>query len=138
MSLLDLIFKTKTSVVSVSNVKNKDGVFRTSSIGGISVDVSSLLDSTHFGFESYAKNSYLKKFVINKNGPKIGNYVVMICNFGIVNNSHYPFSEEEELSRCITYQFRDARKFMYDPVMKDDIRINNIERANSFVFSCLS
>ncbi len=137
MSVLDLILSSKTPK-SKSNVPvDSSGTFRTSSIGGICVDVSSLLESNYVRFESYGKNSYLKKFLINEKSPKIGNYVVMIFNFGIVNNSQLVLSDEE-LSRVVTFQWRDARKFMYDPVMKDDIRINNIERANSFVFSCLS
>jgi hypothetical protein len=138
MSLLNLIFKNKSNIPEKKIIPDGSGIFRTSSIGGICVDVTSLLKFENNRFESFARNSYLKKFIIRKESPKIENYVVMIFNFGIVNNAHHPFSEEEDLSRVVTFQFRDAKKYMYDFVMKDDIRINNIERANSFVFSCLS
>ena len=137
MGLLNLIF-SKSNIPEKKIVPDNSGIFRTSSIGGICVDVTSLLEFENNRFESFARNSYLQKFIIRKESPKIGNYVIMIFNFGIVNNAHYPLNENEELSRVVTFQFRDAKKYMYDPVMKDDIRINNIERANSFVFNCLS
>ena len=137
MGLLDLIFKSNPNIPEKKIVPDSSGIFRTSNIGGICVDVTSLLKFENNRFESFARNSYLKKFVIRKESPKIDNYVVMIFNFGIVNNALYPF-DDEELSRVVTFQFRDAKKYMYDPVMKDNVRINNIERANSFVFDCLS
>ena len=136
MGLLNLIFKPNIPEKKI--VPDISGIFRTSSIGGICVDVTSLLKHENNRFESFARNSYLQKFVIRKESPKIGNYAVMIFNFGIVNNAQFPFNEEEEVSRVVTFQFRDAKKYMYDPVMKDDVRINNIERANSFMYNCLS
>ena len=137
MSVLDLIFKSKVPEKKI--VPDNSGIFRTSNIGGICVDVTSLLKFENNRFESFARNSYLKKFVIRKESPKIDDYVVVIFNFGIVNNALYPFDDEElSLSRVVTFQFRDAKKYMYDPVMNDNVRINNIERANSFVFSCIS
>jgi hypothetical protein len=135
MSLLDLIFKSNIPEKKI--VPDISGIFRTSNIGGICVDVKGLIESDSVRFESFGLNSYLKKFVINEKGPKLKNYIVMIFKFGIVNNSHYPFMDEE-VSRVVTFQFCDAKKYMYDPVMKDNVRINNIERANSFVFDCLS
>lgn len=137
MSVLDLIFKSKSNIPEKKIVPDNSGIFRTSNIGGICVDVKALIESDSVRFESFGLNSYLKKFVINEKSPKIKNYIVMIFNFGIVNNSHYPFMDEE-VSRVVTFQFRDAKKYMYDPVMNDNVRINNIERANSFVFSCIS
>ena len=131
MGLLDLFFKTPEPKI----LKSNDKIFATSKIGGIKVNVSSLLNSNYVRFESFAKNSYLKKFIINPNDElKIGNYVVMIFNFGIVNNTSL-IDDEEGLIRCVTFQFRDAKKFMFDDIMQDDVRINKIESSNSFVFN---
>ena len=83
MGLLDLIFKSNPNIPEKKIVPDSSGIFRTSNIGGICVDVTSLLKFENNRFESFARNSYLKKFVIRKESPKIDNYVVIIFNFGI-------------------------------------------------------
>jgi hypothetical protein len=119
---------------SEQKIFNSSRYFSTSKIGGIKVDVESLLDSSTVRFEGYGKNKYLQNFVINKNDEmRIGNYIVMILKFGIVNNTQLVFNHEE-INRIVVFQFSDAKKYMVD-VTGDDIRLNKIEKSNSIVFT---
>lgn len=131
MSFLDLIFN-----------KNKDKVpltscFETSKIGGIKVDVKGLLNSDCVRWEGYARNSYLRKHVINpKSDLQISDYIVMIFNFGIVNNTSL-IEDDHEVNKVVTFQFKDAKKYMFDS-MGDDHRINEIEKRSSYKYDgCL-
>lgn len=129
MSILDRFLKK-----SEQKIFNSPRYFSTSKIGGVKVDVESLLDSNTVRFEGYAKNKYLQKFVINENDQlKIGNYVVMILKFGIVNNTRLVYTDEE-ISRIVVFQFADAKKYMID-VTGDNVRLDQIEKSNSFVFT---
>jgi hypothetical protein len=129
MSILDRFIKK-----SEQKIFNSSRYFSTSKIGGVKVDVESLLNSNTVRFEGYYKNKYLQKFVINeKDELKIGNYIVMIFKFGIVNNTRLVYSDEE-LSRVVVFQFSDAKKYMID-VTGDNIRLNQIEKSNSIVFT---
>lgn len=129
MSILDRFLKK-----SEQKIFNSSRYFSTSKIGGVKVDVESLLDSNTVRFEGYAKNKYLQKFVINENDQlKIGNYVVMILKFGIVNNTRLVYTDEE-ISRIVVFQFADAKKYMID-VTGDNVRLDQIEKSNSFVFT---
>ncbi len=128
MSIFDSIFKKSKQLP-----KSKK-LFQTSEYGGIKVDVESLLNSNLVRIEGYCKNKYLKNLVINpKDDMKIGNYIVLIINFGIVNNTQLVYSSEE-VSRTVIFQFCDAKKYMYD-ITGDDIRLNQIEASNSFCFT---
>lgn len=129
MSILDRFLKK-----SEQKIFNSSRYFSTSKIGGVKVDVESLLDSNTVRFEGYAKNKYLQKLVINENDQlKIGNYVVMILKFGIVNNTRLVYTDEE-ISRIVVFQFADAKKYMID-VTGDNVRLDQIEKSNSFVFT---
>ena len=129
MSILDRFLKK-----SEQKIFNSPRYFSTSKIGGVKVDVESLLDSNTVRFEGYAKNKYLQKLVINENDQlKIGNYVVMILKFGIVNNTRLVYTDEE-ISRIVVFQFADAKKYMID-VTGDNVRLDQIEKSNSFVFT---
>ena len=129
MSILDRFLKK-----SEQKIFNSSRYFSTSKIGGVKVDVESLLDSNTVRFEGYYKNKYLQKFVINENDQlKIGNYVVMILKFGIVNNTRLVYTDEE-ISRIVVFQFADAKKYMID-VTGDNVRLDQIEKSNSFVFT---
>lgn len=128
MSFLDLIFSKEKKVPFPSVY------FETCRIGGIKVDVKGLLNSDCVRWEGYARNSYLKKHVINeKSDLQISDYVVMIFNFGIVNNSSL-IENNGELNKVITFQFKDAKKYMIDTT-GDDYRINQIEKQNNYKFS---
>lgn len=119
---------------SEEKIFNSSKYFSTSKIGGIKVDVESLLNSDIVRFEGYGKNKYLQNFVINKNDEmRIGNYIVMILKFGIVNNTQLVFNHEE-INRIVVFQFSDAKKYMID-VTGDDIRLDKIEKSNSIVFT---
>ena len=127
MSILDLIFSKEKKVPFPSVY------FETCRIGGIKVDVNGLLNSDCVRWEGYARNSYLKKHVINeKSDLRISDYVVMIFNFGIVNNSSL-IENNGEINKVITFQFKDAKKYMIDTT-GDDHRINQIEKNNSYKF----
>lgn len=129
MSILDRFLKK-----SEQKIFNSSRYFSTSKIGGVKVDVESLLDSNTVRFEGYAKNKYLQKLVINENDQlKIGNYVVIILKFGIVNNTRLVYTNEE-ISRIVVFQFADAKKYMID-VTGDNVRLDQIEKSNSFVFT---
>lgn len=129
MSILDRFLKK-----SEQKIFNSSRYFSTSKIGGIKVDVESLLDSNTVRFEGYYKNKYLQKFVINENDQlKIDNYVVMIFKFGIVNNTRLVYTNEE-ITRTVVFQFADAKKYMID-VTGDNVRLDQIEKSNSFVFT---
>ena len=129
MSILDRFLKK-----SEQKIFNSSRYFSTSKIGGVKVDVESLLDSNTVRFEGYYKNKYLQKFVINENDQlKIGNYVVMIFKFGIVNNTRLVYTNEE-ITRTVIFQFADAKKYMID-VTGDNVRLDQIEKSNSFVFT---
>ena len=129
MSILDRFLKK-----SEQKIFNSSRYFSTSKIGGVKVDVESLLDSNTVRFEGYAKNKYLQKLVINENDQlKIGNYVVMILKFGIVNNTRLVYTDDD-ISRIVVFQFADAKKYMID-VTGDNVRLDQIEKSNSFVFT---
>ena len=129
MSILDRFLKK-----SEQKIFNSPRYFSTSKIGGVKVDVESLLDSNTVRFEGYAKNKYLQKLVINENDQlKIGNYVVMILKFGIVNNTRLVYTNDD-ISRIVVFQFADAKKYMID-VTGDNVRLDQIEKSNSFVFT---
>lgn len=129
MSILDRFLKK-----SEQKIFNSPRYFSTSKIGGVKVDVESLLDSNTVRFEGYAKNKYLQKLVINENDQlKIGNYVVMILKFGIVNNTRLVYTDDD-ISRIVVFQFADAKKYMID-VTGDNVRLDQIEKSNSFVFT---
>ena len=92
------------------------------------------MDSNTVRFEGYGKNKYLQNFVINEHDQlKIGNYIVMILKFGIVNNTRLVYTNEE-ISRIVVFQFTDAKKYMID-VTGDDVRLDKIEMSNSLVFT---
>ena len=119
---------------SEQKIFNSSKYFSTSKIGGIKVDVESLLDSSTVRFEGYGKNKYLQNFVINEHDQlKIGNYIVMILKFGIVNNTRLVYTDEE-ISRIVVFQFTDAKKYMID-VTGDDVRLDKIENSISIVFT---
>jgi hypothetical protein len=129
MSILDRFLKK-----SEQKIFNSSRYFSTSKIGGIKVDVESLLNSNTVRFEGYAKNKYLQKFVINDDDQlKIGNYIVMILKFGIVNNTRLVYTDDE-INRIVVFQFSDAKKYMID-VTGDNIRLDQIEKSNSIVFT---
>lgn len=129
MSFLNLLLGKKEP-----KIFNSSCYFTTGKIGGIKVDVNSLLDSNTTRAEGYFKNKYLQKFVINpKDEMNIGNYIVWIIKFGIVNNTQLVYSGEE-LSRGVVFQFDDAKKYIID-VTGDNIRLDKISNSNSLVFT---
>lgn len=128
MSIIDLIFKKDKNKLSLTST-----YFETCRIGGIRVDVKGLINSDCVRWEGYAKNSYLRKHVINKKSDlRISDYLVMIFNFGIVNNSHL-VDDDNEINKVVTFQFKDAKKFMFD-TMGDDYRINEIEKKSGYIY----
>ncbi len=129
MSFLNLLLGKKEP-----KIFNSSCYFTTGKIGGIKVDVNSLLDSNTIRFEGYGKNKYLEKFVINPSDKmQIGNYIVMILKFGIVNNTQLVYTDDE-ISRIVVFQFDDAKKYMMD-VTGDNIRLDKISNSNSLVFT---
>lgn len=129
MSFIDLIFKKEKTVPFPSLY------FETCRIGGIKVDVNGLINSNCVRWEGYAKNSYLKKHVINeKSDLRISDYIVMIFNFGIVNNSSLLKGEDgNDINKVITFQFKDAKRYMIDTI-GDNYRIDAIEKKNNYIY----
>lgn len=128
MSILDLIFKKEKTVPFPSVY------FETCRIGGIKVDVHGLLNSNCVRWEGYARNTYLKKHVINeKSDLRISDYIVMIFNFGIVNNSSL-IEDNGEINKVVTFQYKDAKRYMIDTT-GDNYRIDEIEKKNNYKFS---
>lgn len=128
MSIIDLIFKKDKNKFPLPS-----SYFETCKIGGIKVDVKGLINSDCVRWEGYAKNSYLKKHVINEQSDlRISDFLVMIFNFGIVNNS-YLVNNDNEINKVVTFQFKDAKNFMFDTI-GDDYRINEIEKKNSYIY----